>query len=212
MFAPRVVLAAGGVESPRLLQTVGVQPQPGFFCDPVLMVFAAQRQEACGDEMPMAGGIHLAEQGLMLADLRLPKSLFVAGALQALRPLRSFSWHNHLGIMVKAADHCSGRLLPGPRKIFSGEERARLQHGAGIAEQILRNAGAERIFCSQLTSAHPGGAVQIGQQVDRDLQTSVKNLYVCDGSILPAPWGLPPTLTIICLALRLAQRLLGRNR
>jgi choline dehydrogenase-like flavoprotein len=40
-----------------------------------------------------------------------------------------------------------------------------------------------------------------------DLQSSVKNLYVCDGSVLPAPWGLPPTLSIICLALRLARHL-----
>ncbi len=111
--------------------------------------------------------------------------------------------------MVKAAAERGGALLPNPRKTFSIADGNRLRQGAETAERILKQAGAQRIFHSRITSAHPGGALKVGRQLDIDLQTGIKNLYVCDGSVLPSPWGVPPTLSIICLALRLARHLLS---
>jgi choline dehydrogenase-like flavoprotein len=43
--------------------------------------------------------------------------------------------------------------------------------------------------------------------VDNNLQTEVNNLFVCDSSVLPIAPGLPPILTIVALAKRLAKLL-----
>jgi choline dehydrogenase-like flavoprotein len=55
--------------------------------------------------------------------------------------------------------------------------------------------------------AHPGGTASIGKVVDKDLQTKVDNLFVCDASVFPTSPGLPPILTIVALAKRLAKTL-----
>ena len=55
--------------------------------------------------------------------------------------------------------------------------------------------------------SHPGGTAAIGRVVDKDLQTEIDNLFVCDGSVLPTSAGLPPILTIVALAKRLAKQL-----
>ena len=60
---------------------------------------------------------------------------------------------------------------------------------------------------SKLQGAHPGGTAAIGEVVNKDLETSIRNLYVCDGSVLPVSPGLPPILTIVALAKRLAKNL-----
>jgi choline dehydrogenase-like flavoprotein len=57
--------------------------------------------------------------------------------------------------------------------------------------------------------AHPGGTARIGQVVDENLKTEIENLYVCDTSVIPEPWGLPPVLTCIGLGKRLAKHLLN---
>jgi len=44
--------------------------------------------------------------------------------------------------------------------------------------------------------------------VDSDLQTAVRNLYVCDASAFPEALGQPTVLTIISFAKRLSDRLL----
>ncbi len=56
-------------------------------------------------------------------------------------------------------------------------------------------------------AAHPGGSVRIGEHVDTNLQTEYEGLYVCDCSVIADPWGLPPTLTLLSLAKRLAKHL-----
>ena len=59
--------------------------------------------------------------------------------------------------------------------------------------------------------AHPGGTVRIDDVLDRDLQTEIAGLYVCDSSVIPEPMGLPPVLTIIGLAKRLVNERLEKG-
>jgi choline dehydrogenase-like flavoprotein len=63
------------------------------------------------------------------------------------------------------------------------------------------------VFKSWHFAAHPGGSVRIGAGVDADLRTHAPGVYVCDASVIPQPWGLPPTLTLLCLGKRLGQHL-----
>jgi choline dehydrogenase-like flavoprotein len=109
-------------------------------------------------------------------------------------------------MMVKIRDEIGGAV--GPRwvdKTLQAADRKKLAHGVGMAKAILREAGAHHIFKSWHFAAHPGGSVRIGEGVDADLQTSTKGLFVCDASVIPEPWGLPPTVTLLCLGKRLGS-------
>jgi choline dehydrogenase-like flavoprotein len=84
-----------------------------------------------------------------------------------------------------------------------------LTKNAVIAQRILKRGGADpdSIFSTPVRAAHPGGTARIGEIVNTELETEIKNLYVCDTSIIPEPWGLPPVWTIIAFGKRLAHRL-----
>ena len=116
-----------------------------------------------------------------------------------------------LGIMTKIVDEPAGHVYPDGKftKPVTERDRSRLMEGSTISREILVRAGADSksIVVSKVQGAHPGGTAAIGRVVDANLQTKVDNLFVCDASVLPAPPGLPPILTIVALAKRLAKRL-----
>ena len=43
--------------------------------------------------------------------------------------------------------------------------------------------------------------------LDKDCQTPIKGCYCMDGRVIPEEWGLPPVVTIVSLAKRLAKHL-----
>jgi len=207
--APLVVLAGGGLGSPRLLHLSGLGPRhAAFFSDPVVAVMGTVDDIIGGAEVPMAAGLHLQDEGVALADLTLPQPMYAAFTMQVGRVDRLFAQRRTLSMMVKIRDDIGGSV--GPRwvdKTLSADDRRKLAHGVGLAKSILRAAGAHHIFKSWHFAAHPGGSVRIGEGVDADLQTSTPGLFVCDASVIPEPWGLPPTLTLLCLGKRLGARL-----
>jgi choline dehydrogenase-like flavoprotein len=205
--APIVVLAGGGLGSPRLLHSSGLGPRHSpFFSDPVVAVMGTVDDIEGGAEVPMAGGLNLHGEGIALADLTLPQPMYQAFALQVGRIDRVFAHSRTLSVMVKIRDEIGGRI--GPRwadKTLQAGDRKKLAHGVGMAKAILREAGAHHIFKSWHFAAHPGGSVRIGEGVDANLQTPTQGLYVCDASVIPEPWGLPPTVTLLCLGKRLGS-------
>ena len=137
-------------------------------------------------------------------------ALFASGVF---RFDKMFSRRNTLQIMVKAKDELGGSLTDsgGIRKVLDENEKQKLSRGYERAKKILKNAGAKGIFKTGYLAAHPGGTVKVGQLVDSNLKTEYNDLYVCDCSIIPEAWGLPPTSTIIGLGKRLAKYLLGEK-
>jgi len=207
--AGRVVLAAGGIGSPRLLRASGLPAGSGaFFSDPVVAVMGSVDDIDGGAEVPMAAGASWIDDGIALADLTLPRAMYQAFALQAGRVDRLLAHRRTLSIMVKIRDGIGGRI--GRRwvdKTLGPADREKFSKGTGIARAILEQAGARHVFASHHFAAHPGGSLRIGEQVDAGLQTSTPGLYVCDASVIPEPWGLPPTLTLLALGKRLGQQL-----
>lgn len=210
--APLVVLAAGGIGSPRLLHASGLGPaEVPFFSDPVVAVMGSvDTLEGGGAEVPMAAGASRHADGITYADLTLPRPMYQAFAAQAGRFDRLFAHARTLTIMVKIRDEIGGRI--GPRwvdKTLQPDDRRKFDQGIATARAILQRAGARQLFASHHFAAHPGGGAPIGKRVDSDLQTSTAGLYVCDASVIPEAWGLPPTLTLLCLGRRLGAHLSG---
>jgi choline dehydrogenase-like flavoprotein len=208
-LASRVVVSAGGIGSPQLLQASGIGSiGRGFFCDPLIAVFGTAEGIQDVGEFPMAAGVHLRDEGYMMTDLPVPKATYRMLTLGALRPDRLFAHSSTLTIMVKIRDEIAGHVSARKmRRIFGPPEREKLASGYRRSKEILRRAGARRIFKSRVLAAHPGGSVRIGEHVDANLRTEYEGLYVCDCSVIADPWGLPPTLTLIALAKRLAKQL-----
>jgi choline dehydrogenase-like flavoprotein len=212
--APVVVLSAGGIGSPRILHRSGLGPRSvPLFTDPVVAVMGSVDDIEGGAEVPMAAGMALHEEGITFSDLTLPKPMYQAFAAQVGRFDRIFAHRRTLSLMVKIRDEMGGGV--GPRwvdKTLQDADRRKFARGADIARSILEQAGARHIFKSWHFAAHPGGTAPIGERVDSDLQTTTNGLYVCDASVLPGPWGLPPTLTLLALGKRLGAHLAGSRK
>jgi choline dehydrogenase-like flavoprotein len=111
--------------------------------------------------------------------------------------------------MVKVRDELSGTVSDRgvAHKPLARLDRQRLRAGEDAARELLRATGAKSIHATQRVAVHPGGTARIGDVVDADLATTVEGLHVCDASVLPVAWGVPPTFTILALARRLGRHL-----
>lgn len=179
-----------------------------FFSDPVVAVMGTVPDVDGGAEVPMAAGVRFDADGISLADMTLPRPMYQAFAAQVGRFDRLFAHRRTLTLMVKIRDEIGGSI--GPRwvdKTLQATDRKKLKDGTDMARGILKAAGARHVFKSWHFAAHPGGSVRAGAGVDRNLQTKTKGLFVCDTSVIPEAWGLPPTLTLLCLGERLCTAL-----
>jgi choline dehydrogenase-like flavoprotein len=85
-----------------------------------------------------------------------------------------------------------------------------LDKGKKEASKILIAAGvkAGTIVSTFPRGTHPGGTC--ASLIDRSLETDIGSLYISDASIIPAPLGMPPMLSIVATSKRLSRLLLGR--
>ncbi|MEW6076420.1 MAG: GMC family oxidoreductase [Thermodesulfobacteriota bacterium] len=211
-FAEKVVVSAGGIGSPLILRQSGIREAGyDFFFDPLISVAGYVDGVKDENEIPMSAGIHFGEEGFVMTDMALPNMLNTIFSLSGFRPHRCFSHKNVVRIMVKVRDDLGGCLTDheGIRKRLVKGDREKLKMGYEHARKILKNAGATGIHKTWILAAHPGGTVKIGELLDSDLKTKqFDNLYVCDCSVIPKAWGLPPTYTILALGKRLGKHLL----
>lgn len=207
-----VILAAGGIGSAVILRESGIaRAGRDFFVDPLVFVVGAVDDVDGGRELPMATGLRLEDEDYLLADLALPGWLWRLLAVQVLRVDRVLAHRHTLPVMVKIKDRLGGRVTAsgGVRKRLGPTDRAAFRRGIGRARDILANAGARHVFHTWYLATHPGGTAKIGDVVSSDLETEYRNLYVCDASVIPEAWGLPPVLTLLGLGRRLANHLAG---
>ena len=216
--AETVVISAGGIGSPRILQQSGLnQAGVGMTMDTTVMVYGTAREEGTGKEPPMTWSWESPENGYMLSTLTDPWLMYpLAAVRKGLRPALSwFQWHKMLGIMIKLKDDICGGLYPDGklRKPLTARDHERLAEAYRICRRILVEAGANKtsIFMRPLVGTHPSGTVRIGSMLDQNLQSEIEGLYVCDASVFPEALDRPTVLTIIGLGKRLAKHLLEEN-
>jgi choline dehydrogenase-like flavoprotein len=162
----------------------------------------------------MAAGVHMEDEGYLRTDMTVPTLLHGIFAAGGFRFDKVFSNPRTLSIMIKAKDDLAGRVTDGGgvRKSLTKHDVQKLMKGYGRAKEILKNAGAKDTYRSGYVAAHPGGTVKVGDVLDSNLKTEYDNLYVCDCTVIPEAWGLPPTLTLIGLGKRLAKHLAGEEK
>lgn len=211
VYASTIVVAAGGIGTPIILRNSGIREAGhDFFFDPLITVCGTMKKARLQhNEIPMSAGVLVKEHGYLMTDMPLPPVAHLAFTAQVLHFSKLFAFDSTARIMVKVKDTLGGRLTDGEgvRKKLAPEDREKLLHGFENAKRILKNAGAKDIYKTWYFAAHPGGTVKIGGLLDAKLKTQFDNLYVCDCSAIPEPWGLPPTLTLIGLGKYLARHL-----
>lgn len=244
-----VVLAAGAIESPRLLLMndmangsgqvgrnfmahVGTQVW-GTFPDDVrpnkgipggLISEDTHRPPGAA----FAGGYVLQSIGIMpvthAGQLARGRGLWGPALRDAMRGYNHAAGINVLGEClpspanhVELSDEQDARGLPKPRVHFTAgpNERAMEAHADALMRSIWTEAGGTDLW-SIRRYAHTIGTCRMGHDpnhsvVDPDGRShEIPNLWISDNSTFPSALGVNPTLTIMALALRTADRMLNR--
>lgn len=217
--ADQVVLSAGGIGTPRILQSVKSskfqQAGQGMTMDITVMVYGTISGRGIGNEPPMTWSWENLEEGYMLSTLIDPWLLYpLINSLKGPRYALTWPrWKNTLGVMIKLKDDVSGGVFPNGKisKPMTEHDRTRMRAAEEVCRRILIEAGAkpETIFTTPLRGTHPSGTVRVGTLVDENLQTETQGLYVCDASVFPEALARPTVLTIIGLGKRLAKYMLS---
>lgn len=208
-----VILAAGGIGTPVILQNSGIEAGSHLFADTFINTFGNVKGANFEPELGMATIVdefHDSE-GYILSP-------FMEGSLDILtdriplsKKLAFMSTSKLIGIMAKTKDEPNGTvqsdgtiIKPVPpadaEKIEKGHERSKV---------LLEAAGADpkTIFRTHIRGAHPGGTAGIGRVINKEQETEVLGLFVSDCSAFPETPGKPPVLSIVALSKHLARRL-----
>ncbi len=213
IVADVVVLAAGGLKTPVILQNSGFNKAgQKLFIDTCEIWLGITPEIDISREPPMQ--LVYTE---MAQSHRISLSTVYVKNKEKLRyycgdKADLFLNANWFGVLVKIGDESVGRVFADGTvsKGVTPGDRKKFEEGGSVAREILRRAGATDesiIKLGRVYGGHNGATAAIGELVNTDLQTEVSNLFVCDGSVLPFAPGLPPVLTIMALARRLARRL-----
>ena len=206
--AERVVVCAGSLATPLLLRASGLQhvATGGYCIDPLFTLFGRVPGLRGLDSFTATMETTL-EEGIVLMDSnfhRLPFRMFM---LMYMQIPRMFAYPEHIGVTVKAHDEVGGGLSADGRyhKTLDAAVFDKLARGEQAARAILERAGAVDLFKMPIFTGGVLGTLRIGSDVDARLETSVRDLYVCDGSLIPENGRVAPTLTLLCLAKYLAD-------
>lgn len=214
-FGAKVILAAGELATPKLLRDSGVPGigERGFYCNPGYSIHGLVPGLRAHTSYPGVMGC-VWEEGIELGDANVPKALHGPVMLSGLRLRHMASFPRAIAIGVKVKDGLGGEFRPDGRlhKRFSDDDRRRLEKGRQEAVKVLEQAGARHVVDFGLVAAgRVGGLVRIGEHVDARLETSLRHLHVCDGSVIPDDFRGTPTLTLVGMARYLSRQLLAAH-
>jgi choline dehydrogenase-like flavoprotein len=201
LAADLVILAAGGLGTPRILQDSGISCEAKLFVDPVLCVAAEIKDSFQNQELPMPFAVQ--KDGYIISPYFDHLSFFF-----------NRDWLRRSGniysLMIKLADDNQGSLARGcVDKTLTANDRKRLEEAADTCAEMFQRAGVgkDRLFFGTLNAGHPGGMLPLTSIQARTLHDPrlPENLFVADATLFPAALGNPPILTIMALAKRIAR-------
>jgi len=111
-----------------------------------------------------------------------------------------------VSIMTKIKDDLGGKIYDDGKfsKPMTGNDWDKLKKGESHAVKILKAAGCNDIFSTKPFAAHPCASVRIGDHIDTNMETRIKNLFVCDTAAFPESMGMPCVLTCTALGFKMA--------
>jgi choline dehydrogenase-like flavoprotein len=199
--ADLIILAAGGLGTPVILQQSGIPCPASLFVDPVLCV-ATNWPEA-----------HLETEISMPFVIEQPHFI-ISPYFDYLSYLFNRQWRppakNILSLMIKLADENQGSIHRHQiNKTLTAADHTRLQAGVEICTSIFHKLGvpSEKLFLGTVNAGHPGGMLPLTPHPANSVHPTQlpPNLYVADASLFPRALGNPPILTIVALAKRVAK-------
>ena len=220
IYADKVILAAGGIGSPAILKRSGIEEAGNkLFADLFNVTYGLLRERDINlwaePTMAVVSTKHMKSKGFILSPF-VDVPLILRWVMSKRRQLQNFRYKNLLGIMVKIQDENMGRVGADERfeKKPTSIDNEKLNEGAEISKRILIESGVKKsdVIFTKPRAAHPGGTASIGDVVNKNLETKIKNLYICDASVLPKSPGAPPIVTIISLAKRLSNHLIESDK
>jgi hypothetical protein len=208
-FAGKVVLSAGALATPKLLMDCGIDNvgDRGFFCKPAYMVCG--RVPGLRGKEAFLGYLDIdLGNGVYLGDGTMNASLFKLVMLSNMRVRHMFAHPETVAVGILINDSMGGEIRRDGqyRKQLTPLEHQKLAQAEAIARRILQNAGARNLFTTRLVAGIPGGALRHGVHFDDNMETPVRNLHVCDHSVI-SDVRITPTVTLISLGRYLARRL-----
>jgi choline dehydrogenase-like flavoprotein len=198
--ADLVVLAAGGLGTPAILERSGIHTEARLFVDPVLCVAGPWPGARQDREVPMP--FVASREHYIISPYFDYLSFFFNREWR--RPRQNIAT-----LMIKLADSeagsVDGRRV---RKGLTARDRDALAEATELCTQIFEAVGLRRheLFLGTLNAGHPGGTLPLTGEERQQLHADrlPENLYVADASLLPRSLGRPPMLTIMALARRIA--------
>ncbi|MDY0362115.1 MAG: GMC family oxidoreductase N-terminal domain-containing protein [Desulforegulaceae bacterium] len=217
-FAKKVVLSGGGIPSPVLLQKAGIKNAgKGCIIDPTILVYGISKNKGTYKD-PLVSVVSwkwYESDGIRLGTfIDPPVTVFISLAKSGIKNiLKILKYPKMVGILVKIKDELGGYVDEDGNvsKELTISDMKKIEKGIKLAEQVLIESGCSKdsIVRGEIRGAHPGGTCRILNVVDKNLETEIKNLFVCDASIFPEALDRPTVLTILSFGKRLSDYIIG---
>ncbi len=196
-----IVLCAGGMGTPVILENSGIHCTSELFVDPVLCVAAEWPNALQNKEVSMPFVVQ--QEHYMISPYFDYLSFFFNKSWR--KPAR-----NIMSLMIKLADSKHGKMSGNKvDKVLTVEDRTNLQQAVDQCTDIFKELGINKqdLFMGTLNAGHPGGMLPLTKEDANQFHPSVlpENLFVADATLLPESLGNPPILTIIAIAKRISK-------
>lgn len=204
--ADLIILSAGGIGTPIILENSGIKCKKTLFADPVLCVAAPFENAGQYNQIGMP---FISQQ----------EKYMISPYFDYLSFFFNKSWHmpqnNILSLMIKYMDEESGYVTPhSVHKGVTESDRKVIDESVELCKDVLERMGVKRneIFLGTLNAGHPGGMFPLTKNEAETFHNPMlpENLYVSDSSLFPRSMGNPPILTIMAMSKRIAKLCISR--
>ncbi|WP_292460433.1 GMC oxidoreductase [Methanothermococcus sp.] len=198
-----VIVSAGGINSPRILSSILDNEHLGknLFIDTFITVGGILDGVNLNKSIPMS--VYKKYDGFLLSP---HYSMLLYDEIK--KENRGIRNNDIFSLMIKIRDENKG--VVGKDYVYKNiteKDEALLSKGFKEALNILSDMGINKAYKTIPRGSHPSGTCAIGKVINKDFETEIDNLFVCDASVFPEPLGLPPILGIIAIGKKLANLL-----